>query len=148
MASSRLVVNLDQPEADLIIMAWLNDEDMEQDDESEHPQEVPRNNIPEELLSDPEDECIPSDHDSESECSIDSDCEAMVASGNTKKNVRHIKSIVCHKQPIETKGAYFTSLLLATVENIPENTRAVVLQLPTVNRNYKPPPSYFNSRNR
>ncbi|KAL4705336.1 hypothetical protein ACJJTC_006822 [Scirpophaga incertulas] len=81
MASSRLVVNLDQPEADLIIMAWLNDEDMEQDDESEHPQEVPRNNIPEELLSDPEDECIPSDHDSESECSIDSDCEDMVASG-------------------------------------------------------------------
>ncbi|KAL4718721.1 hypothetical protein ACJJTC_005767 [Scirpophaga incertulas] len=64
MASSRLVVNLDQPEADLIIMTWLTDEDMEQDDE--HPQEVPRNNIPEELLSDPEDECIPSDHDSES----------------------------------------------------------------------------------
>ncbi|KAL4719533.1 hypothetical protein ACJJTC_013041 [Scirpophaga incertulas] len=88
MASSRLVVNLDQPEADLIIMAWLNDEDMEQDDESEHPQEVPRNNIPEELLSDPEDECIPSDHDSESECSIDSDCEDMVASIITGKDLR------------------------------------------------------------
>ncbi|KAL4708023.1 hypothetical protein ACJJTC_014543 [Scirpophaga incertulas] len=64
---------------------------MEQDDESEHPQEVPRNNIPEELLSDPEDECIPSDHDSESECSIDSDCEDMVASGLSERELKDHK---------------------------------------------------------
>lgn len=57
MASNKQVVNLNQPDAEYIIMGWLNDEDMNPDDESQQSQNVPRPFIPEELLSDSEDEC-------------------------------------------------------------------------------------------
>ncbi|CAG5055600.1 unnamed protein product [Parnassius apollo] len=68
MASNRQVVSVDQPNAESILLDWLNDEDCT-DDESQS-LEPSRAVIPEELLSDSEDDCIPSDHDSDSECSV------------------------------------------------------------------------------
>ncbi|CAG5051493.1 unnamed protein product [Parnassius apollo] len=78
MASNRQVVSVDQPNAESILLDWLNDEDCT-DDESQS-LEPSRAVIPEELLSDSEDDCIPSDDDSDSEYSVDSDDEDVLTS--------------------------------------------------------------------
>ncbi|CAG5030450.1 unnamed protein product [Parnassius apollo] len=91
MASNRQVVSVDQPNAESILLDWLNDEDCT-DDESQS-LEPSRAVIPEELLSDSEDDCIPSDHDSDSECSVDSDDEDVLTSGLAEQlNDMNLKS--------------------------------------------------------
>ncbi|CAG5057845.1 unnamed protein product [Parnassius apollo] len=78
MVSNRQVVSVDQPNAESILLDWLNDEDCT-DDESQS-LEPSRAVIPKELLSDSKDDCLPSDHDSDSECSVDSDDEDVLTS--------------------------------------------------------------------
>ncbi|CAK1598011.1 unnamed protein product [Parnassius mnemosyne] len=82
MASNRQVVSVDQPNAESILLDWLNDEDCT-DDESQSLE--PSRAVIEELLSDSEDDCIPSDHDSDSEYSVDSDDEDVLTSGESTK---------------------------------------------------------------
>lgn len=72
MASHSRSVNLLQPEADSVVLDWLRCDDEDSNDEEQEQHDGPQDEIvPNELFSDSEDGCIPSNHDSDSECSPD-----------------------------------------------------------------------------
>ncbi|GBP85249.1 hypothetical protein EVAR_92016_1 [Eumeta japonica] len=72
MASNRRSVNLLHSEAESVMLDWLRSDDEESNDEEREQQGGPPHEIvPNEFLSDSEDGCIPSDHESDSVCSPD-----------------------------------------------------------------------------
>lgn len=74
--ASRNVVNVLDDDAASVVNNWLQDmdeRDSEQEDESDLPLNQPRRLECNDVVSESEDDCIPSDHDSDSECSATSD---------------------------------------------------------------------------
>ncbi|GBP70310.1 hypothetical protein EVAR_52329_1 [Eumeta japonica] len=68
----RRSVNLLHSEAESVVLDWLRSDDEESNDEEREQQGGPPHEIvPNDFLSDSEDGCIPSDHESDSECSPD-----------------------------------------------------------------------------